>query len=529
MNIFSEAADLTEKNIPFALATIVSTKGSTPRTSAKMIIVSKKDIRGTIGGGLTEAYVIEEAVRCLESGQSRVVTFTLDNGTGKTSIAMNCGGEVDIFIEVINPRPVLLIAGGGNVGKNLAELAAKVHFNIAVAENREEFLSNERFPMAKDLYGGETIGEALAQAKIDRNTFIVIATGSVDEEALRAVINSDAAYIGLLSSKRKSALIINTLRKEGVDEKKLNAVYAPVGLDLKAETPEEIAFSILAEIIKIQKGAHARHLKKRTDNLVIVRGGGDIASGTIARLYNSGYRVVVLEIAEPTVIRSKVSFAQAMFDGSITIDGITAVKASSVKEIEKILTDEMIPVVEDPEGTYIKALKPAAVVDGILAKKNLGTTKDMAPVVIGLGPGFEAGYDVHAVIETNRGHNLGRVILEGKPEPNTGVPGVIGGHAAKRVVRSTAAGIVTPVKKIGDLVQEGDLLATIGKHEVRAQIPGVLRGMIHPGMQVPEGFKIGDVDARGNVENCFTISDKARAVGGGTLEALLYLSGLKRK
>ncbi len=529
MDIFKEAAALKEKNVPFALATIVSAKGSTPRTSAKMIVIDGENIRGTIGGGLAEAYVIKEASRCIESGQSKMVTYTLDNGSGETSIAMNCGGEMEIFIEVIGAQPVLMIVGGGHVGKSLAELAGKVHFNIIVVENRPEFISKERFPMAKALYSGNTIEEALKKAPVDRNTFIVIATGSVDEEALRTVVNSDAAYIGLLSSKRKSAVIINTLRSEGVDEKKLEAVYAPVGLDLKAETPEEIAFSILAEIVKIQKGAHAKHLKKRTDNLVIIRGGGDIASGTIARLFRSGYRVVVLEIAQPTVIRSKVSFAQAMFDGSITIDGITAVKASNLESIRKVLIDGMIPVVEDPEGAYIEALKPAAVVDAILAKKNLGTTKDMAPVVIGLGPGFEAGYDVHAVVETNRGHNLGRVILKGKPEPNTGVPGVIGGHAAKRVVRSTAEGAVIPVKKIGDLVLEGDLLATIGKSEVRAQIPGVLRGMIHKGMKVPKDFKIGDVDARGNVENCFTISDKARAVGGGTLEALLYLTELKRK
>lgn len=529
MNFFKKAAELSESNTPFAAATIVSAKGSTPRTSAKMIIVNKDTCFGTIGGGLAEAYVIEEAVKCLESGQSKIVKYTLDNGSAETSIAMNCGGEMEIFIEVSMPKPVILIMGGGHVSLSLARQADQLGFNVHIAENRPDFITPDRFPMAKKLYYGESIEKAAEKAVIDKNTYIVIATGSVDEEALRSVINSDAAYIGLLSSKRKSAVIIRNLLEEGVDELKLASVYAPVGLDFKSESPDEIAFSILAEIITVQKGAHAKHLKQRKDNLIVVRGGGDIASGTIARLYNSGYRVVVLEIKEPTVIRSKVSFAQAMFDGSITIDGITAVRASNLKEINSILADEMIPVVDDPEGSYIKALKPAAVVDGILAKKNLGTSKDMAPVVIGLGPGFEAGYDVDAVIETNRGHNLGRVILQGKPEPNTGVPGVIGGHAAKRVVRSTAAGIVKPVKKIGDLVKEGDILAMIGDTEVRAQISGVLRGMIHEGMEVPEGFKIGDVDARGNVENCFTISDKARAVGGGTLEALLYLTGLKRK
>ncbi len=529
MNIFRKAAELTEKNTPFAVATIVSAKGSTPRTTAKMIILDGKTTFGTIGGGLSEAYVIEEAVKCIESGQSKMVRYTLDNGTGETSIAMNCGGEMEIFIEVNMPRPVILIAGGGHVSLGIAELGDRLNFNIHIAENRPEFASEKRFPMAKKIFTGETIKDALGKASIDKNTYVVIATGSVDEEALEAVLDSEASYIGLLSSKRKAAVIMRNLLEKGADEKKLESVYSPIGLDLKSETPEEIAFSILAEIAKVRKGGTGAHLKQRFDNLVVVRGGGDIASGSIARLYNSGYKVVVLEIAEPTVIRSKVSFAQAMFDGTITIDGITAVKAGSLKEIQRILADGMIPVAEDPDGEYIQALKPAAVVDGILAKKNLGTTKDMAPVVIGLGPGFEAGYDVHAVIETNRGHNLGRVILNGKPEPNTGVPGVIGGHAAKRVVRSTAEGIVKPLKKIGDIVKEGDVLAMIGDTEVKAQIPGVLRGMIHEGMYVPEGFKIGDVDARGNVANCFTISDKARAVGGGTLEALLHLSVPKRR
>ncbi len=529
MNLYMKAAELTEANIPFATATIITAKGSTPRTNAKMIVIDKETVYGTVGGGLAEAYVIEEACRSLDSGESKVVRYTLDNGTSETSIEMNCGGEMEIFIEVSHPKPVLFIIGGGHVALSLANLAEKVNFRIAVAENRAEFLSKERFPGAQELYLGTTIDEAIAKMRIDRNTYVVIATGNVDEEALNSVIDSDAAYIGLLSSKRKAAVILRNLAEQGIEEKKLSAVYAPIGLDFKAETPEEIAFSILAEVIKIHKRAHAKHLKSRTDNLVVVRGGGDIASGTIARLYNSGYKVAVLEINEPTVIRSKVSFAQAMFDGSITIDGITAVRVSTEKEIKQALIDGLIPVIGDPDGAFIKILNPIAVVDGILAKKNLGTTRAMAPVVIGLGPGFEAGYDVDAVIETNRGHNLGRVILKGKPEPNTGVPGVIGGHAAKRVVRSTAEGIVKPVKKIGDLVKEGDLLATIGNTEVRAQIPGVLRGMIHEGMYVPEGFKIGDVDARGNVENCFTISDKARAVGGGTLEALLYLTGLKRK
>ena len=530
MELFQITAELREQNKPFAIATIVSSKGSTPRSNAKMIVINKDTIIGTIGGGLAESYIINESVSCLKAGQSKMVGYILDSGTNKTSIAMTCGGALEVFIEVIVPRPELIIIGGGHVALQIALLAESQNYSITIVENRKKFVSKERFPMARHLFYNKDICKATQMAHIDKNTYIVLCTGSVDEEALRTVINCDAAYIGMLSSRRKTSLIINHLKDDNFDETKLGSIYAPIGLDLNAETPEEIAFSILAEIRMVKARTTGRSIKQKYNNLVVIRGGGDIASGSIARLYNAGFRVVVLEIAEPTVIRSKVSFSQAMYDGSITIEGITAIKAVSQKEIEEILAERAIPVIDDPKGKFISILNPIAVVDGILAKINLETTKDMAPIVIGLGPGFEAGVDVDAVIETNRGHDLGRVILKGKPEANTGVPGIIGGEATKRVVRSTAPGRVDVKRKIGDLIKKGDILAMIGESEVRSELDGVLRGIIHNGMIVPEkGFKIGDVDTRGIIENCFTISDKARAVGGGTLEAILTLSQPKRQ
>lgn len=529
MELFQAAANLREQNKPFAVATIVSSRGSTPRSNAKMIIINENTIIGTIGGGLAESHIIRESVECLKTGQSKMVGYTLDSGTGKASIAMTCGGDLDIFIEVIVPRPELLIIGGGHVALQIARLAVTLDYSITVVENRKEFISKERFPMARQLFYHKNITKAAEMASIDKNTYIVICTGSVDEAALRSVINFDPAYIGILSSRRKISLIMNHMKDDNFDDKKLAKIYAPIGLDLKAETPEEIAFSILSEIKMVQSRSSGRSIKQKFDNLIIVRGGGDIASGSIARLYNAGYRIVVLEIPEPTVIRSTVSFSQAMYDGSITINGITAIKANNQKEIDEILAERAIPVIDDPKGRFIPLLNPIAVVDGILAKVNMGTTRDMAPIVIGLGPGFEAGVDVDAVIETNRGHNLGTVILKGKPEPNTGIPGVIGGEAAKRVVRSTSPGRVDVKKKIGDMVKKGDVLARIGDSDILSQLDGVLRGIIHDGMVVPnEGFKIGDVDTRGNVENCFIISDKARAIGGGTLEAVMALTLAKR-
>jgi xanthine dehydrogenase accessory factor len=259
------------------------------------------------------------------------------------------------------------------------------------------------------------------------------------------------------------------------------------------------------------------------NDLVIVRGGGDLATGTIHRLTRCGFKVAVLEVGQPTVIRRTVAFAQAVFDGEATVEGIQAVRVNTVEEFSEIHKQKKIPILIDPAGESIKALKPQVVVDAIIAKRNLGTSLKMAPVVIGLGPGFTAGLDVHAVIETNRGHNLGRVIYNGSAEPDTGNPGEIGGYGKERIVRSPAAGIVHTKAKIGDIVEKDDIIGYIGEVPVLSPLNGVLRGLIQEGIEVPGNYKIGDVDPRGIVEHCYSISDKARAIAGGVLEAMLHL------
>ncbi len=260
-----------------------------------------------------------------------------------------------------------------------------------------------------------------------------------------------------------------------------------------------------------------------TENLVVVRGGGDLATGTVSRLVNCGFRVVVLETAQPTVIRRTVAFAQAVFGGEAAVEGLTAVKAASVSECERLLLENKIPVLVDPDCTSLEELKPEALVDAILAKRNLGTSRDMARIVVGLGPGFFAGRDVHAVVETNRGHNLGRVFYDGAAEPNTGTPGSIAGYTSERIVRAPAAGVITTAADIGDHVAQGQELACAGGVPVYAPLTGVLRGMIQSGVRVKPGMKIGDVDPRDKKEYCYTVSEKARAIGGGVLEAILHL------
>lgn len=257
------------------------------------------------------------------------------------------------------------------------------------------------------------------------------------------------------------------------------------------------------------------------NQLVVIKGAGDIGTGIAYRLYHSGFSVVTTELTQPTVIRRTVSFAEAVYKGSVTVEGVSAVK-SPPENVLSVVAEGKVPVVVDPSGVTIKQLKPWAVVDAILAKKNLGTRITDAPVVVGVGPGFTAGVDVHAVVETMRGHYLGRVIHSGQAIPDTGVPGEIGGFTQERILRAPCAGRFYGERKIGAVVSAGEVVARVDQQTVVAAISGVLRGLLHDGLEVETGMKIGDIDPRCLPEHCFTISDKARAVGGGVLEALLY-------
>ena len=251
-------------------------------------------------------------------------------------------------------------------------------------------------------------------------------------------------------------------------------------------------------------------------NLIIVRGGGDIATGTIYKLYQSRFPVLVLEIANPSCIRRTISFFE--------VEGVTAKRAESLEDAFAIYGQGQIPVMIDENGSMIQEVQPPVVVDAILAKRNLGTKITDAPAVIGVGPGFCAGKDVDAVIETQRGHNLGRVIYEGEAAPNTGIPGMIGGYAKERVIHAPATGKLHILRQIGEIVEAGDILADIEGTPVKTLISGVVRGMIREGYDVKKGLKIADVDPRvKEQENCYHISDKARCVAGGVLEAILHL------
>lgn len=257
--------------------------------------------------------------------------------------------------------------------------------------------------------------------------------------------------------------------------------------------------------------------------LVLIRGAGDLATGVALRLYRSGFQVVMTDLEHPTAIRRTVCFSMAIPDGITVVEGITARRAEA-HEVQNILQAGEIPVLADPDCRCLTVIRPHVLVDAILAKRNLGTSMEDAPVVIGLGPGFTAGKDCHAVIETMRGHSLGRVILEGSAQENTAVPGLIGGYAGERVLRAPADGIFRGCAKIGDAVVRGQTVGYVGELPMTCTIGGVLRGLLADGTPVHRGMKAGDVDPRGKAEYCHTASDKALAIGGGVLEAVLNLT-----
>lgn len=269
------------------------------------------------------------------------------------------------------------------------------------------------------------------------------------------------------------------------------------------------------------------------DHLVLIRGAGDLATGVALRLHRAGFPLVMLELPEPLVVRRTVAFAEAVREGIVIVEGIAACHADDPREARLTAHRGDIAVMVDPTAAHLPRLRPNILVDARLAKRNLDTTREQARLVIGLGPGFTAGQDVHAVVETMRGHHLGRVLWEGSVLPNTGTPGLIGDKGAERVLRAPIAGRVVGQKRIGEVVQAGELVALIQPEQgeavaLVAPFTGLLRGLIANGTTVPAKLKIGDLDPRLDTD-IHTVSDKALAIGGGVVEAVLsWLSTLKR-
>ena len=316
----------------------------------------------------------------------------------------------------------------------------------------------------------------------------------------------------------------DVLSKEGLgDVVFLNQADSSREYRIAEKMAERLACPVFAG--SLRKGEIARG---RRSMLVLIRGAGDLATGIGIRLIRSGFKVIMTEVEMPTVIRRTVAFAEAVRKGSWEVEGIEARRADDASRALEMAELGIVPVLVDPELHCLHELRPDVLIDAILAKKNLGTRITDASLVIGVGPGFTAGTDCHAVVETMRGHTLGRVYYEGSALPNTNVPGRIGGFAGERVLRAPSDGVFISCRKIGDIVREGEVVGYSAGKPMVCTIGGVLRGLLSDGVPVRTGMKAGDVDPRGKVEYCYTCSDKAIAIGGGVLEAILHLSGMLR-
>lgn len=262
--------------------------------------------------------------------------------------------------------------------------------------------------------------------------------------------------------------------------------------------------------------------------MILIKGAGDLATGVAHRLKKCGFDIVMTEISEPTTVRRTVAFSQAVYDKEVEVEGIKAILAYKKDDIYKITKNGDIAIIVDETARIIEDIKPDVIIDAIIAKKNLGTNINDAKIVIALGPGFESGSDCNCVIETQRGHYLGKAIYNGSAIPDTGIPGNIGGYTKERIIRATDNGKITPISKIGDYVEKGNTVAYVNGTPIFAELNGIVRGMLQEGLEVHNGMKCGDIDPRCEKDHCFSISDKARSIGGGVLEAILYLSNTQK-
>lgn len=497
MKIFSLASQKEMFNEPFALVTITGYIGTVPRKEGRMIVSKEGKIYGTIGGGEHEEKARLEAVKRIETGIG-----------GEEKIRVNNSGEITVMIDIPLCDRSIVIIGSGHVGKAIYELMYSLTWYVTVLDEREDLLNEENYPYAERVITHD-ISSSLKEIDINHNSAIVVTSPEVASAIIDSLLSTDAFYIGVLSSRKKTPIKVRDKR-----------VYSPMGLDIGAVTPEEIALSVSSEIMKVFNKKNGRENIEWRRKLVVVRGAGDLATGTIVRLHNAGYNVIATETDRPTSIRRTVSFSEAVYNKEQIVEGVKAVLVSSLSEAYLELDKGNVPLFIDKEGKIIEEAKPNIVVDAIMAKKNLGTRRDAAPFVVALGPGFTAGEDVDVVIETMRGHTLGSIIREGSAIPNTGIPGLIGGYGKERVIHTPCEGVFKEVKHIGDIVKKDEVIAYCGEIPVLASISGKLRGILPSGLFVPSSFKAADIDPRGEETDHTTLSDKAKAIAGGVLEAI---------
>ena len=501
--LFDILGEKEKYNEPFALVTIIGSTGTVSRKSGRMAVFSDGSTAGTIGGGKHEAEAVSLALEALREGRNR-----------RARIRVREFGEIEIMIDIPVAERRIVIIGAGHVGKALYSLFHFLSWHVTVVDTREELLNSENYPFAERVLS-PSVREGLEKTGINRKTAVV---NTIPEELdnIRGVLDaSDAFYIGVLSSRK---------RKSPPESR----YHMPMGIEIGEESPREIALSTASEILAAFSHKSCIPYRRLNGRLVVVRGAGDLATGVITALYSAGYSVIATETEKPTVIRRTVSFAEGIWTGAQTIEGIESRLCRNSGECLDAVKDGKVAPIVDRDGIIIKELGPVVVVDAIIAKRNTGTRIDMAPFVVALGPGFTCGIDADVVIETMRGHNLGRIIREGSAEANTGVPGIIGGKGKERVMHTPSPGVFRENAAIGDIVHAGDIIGYVDDTPLYASIDGKLRGLLHSGLEVPSHFKAADIDPRGEEVDHTTVSDKARAIGSSVVVAVdSFLSNWK--
>jgi xanthine dehydrogenase accessory factor len=525
VSLFERADEMVARGQSVAMLTVVGKEGSAPREVGAKMLVTREGTVGTIGGGTVERLAVE-AGREVLAGEADpgVRTYELEPG-GNTG--MVCGGSMDVFVDRLRGRARLHVAGGGHISQALAPLAHRLGYEVAVVDDRAEYAAPDLFPDGVTVHHGD-YGEVLAELPTTEETAVAVATrsGTFDAAAVAAALDAGAGYVGLVASSAKADHVFDTLTGDGYGRRELARVRAPVGLDLGGGGPGDVALSILAEVHRDRHGASGR---RATDldlsDLVVVRGGGDLGSGVVYRLHRAGFPVIVTDVERPTVVRRGVAFGAAIYEGTTAVEDVTGRRVEDLDAAVGALADDEVPVLVDPEATVADELDAAVLVDAIMAKgkRDTGTRRDDADVVIGLGPGFEAGVDVDAVVETDRGHELGRVFYEGTASAYDGTPGEREGYTHERVQRAPTDGRWETAVEIGATVSAGDAVGYVDDEPVRTEIDGLVRGLVHGGLEVTDGTKLGDVDPRGEAVDHTKVSDKALCLGGGALEAVMRL------
>ena len=477
---------------------------------------------GTIGGGEMEARVRAAAIEAMATRRSTDLDFDLlDPQRGDPGV---CGGSVSVHLEVFMPKPHLVVIGCGHVGAAVVELAHWLGFRVTAIDDRVEVADPERLTDANVVLSGP-FEDSVAQAGIDEWTHVVLLTRNtaVDAELLPLVLDSPARSIGVMGSARRWATTRPAARRgrcrfRSARPGDVAGRFGDRRRDPGRDRPLDLGRAGRAAAPGAEPGVSPT---ARPPQLCVLRGGGDLATGVAWRLTRAGWPVVVCELTAPLTIRRTVAVSTAVTEGAVDIEGIRAVLAPNAVEAAALAADGVVGVMISPE---LPSLDAAVVIDARLAKRNIDTTIDDAPLVIGLGPGFTAGVDCHAVIETQRGHHLGRVLWSGTAAPNTGTPGVIAGKGAERVLRAPTGGAVRWRVGIGDAVCAGEPMGAVGGVDIAAPFAGTVRGLIAEQVPITEGLKIADVDPRHDPTACQEISDKALAVGGGVVEAVLARS-----